>query len=254
MILLYLFGALLAFALPAVGWVLWYNSRKVLYEGPADCLPFTKSLFDAPRKYALVFVQVPGHNRQLLAEISHERAQSLQGYAPVPVNVRVTQRFGGRAEIESIRFADQEAAEPARTTYPGLALSVVYLLFGLLVPISLAHLAPESGLAQHVALYMGALGIAMSGFCLNYLSEDGPVDIGRAKTSVLGLPLGKGKTGLIVLGVLMLVLTAVSFWQMSILVLIPGLHAAFALGAVTGILAKTLRTKTPGKSGSGATT
>lgn len=243
MTLVYLMLAIAAFAAPGVLWSLWYRSRTILYSGRATCISSTKTLFDEHRKYAFVFIEVPGLG-QLLAEISDERARWLTK-EDFPVDVVVTRRFGGRPEIEQITFVGEPAPQPAPTEYPGLFLSVVYLLLGMAVPAAIGHFLPESALVQHVSLYLGALGLAMSGFCLNYLSKDSLGDISTAKSSMLGVPLGTGKAGLLAIGFISLLATIACFWTFSILILIPGLHAAFALGAVVGILMKTARSDKP---------
>ncbi|HEY9787015.1 MAG TPA: hypothetical protein V6D17_16605 [Candidatus Obscuribacterales bacterium] len=236
MMTLYVVAALAVLIVPAFAWGWWYRGKQVVYMGEARCLLFTRTVFERPRKYALAFVEVPGHGT-LLAELSVERANSQE--MVLPVSVTVTRRPFMKPEIESLAF-EGAAPEPRDKTYDGLALSAYYFIAGMLGVIWAGGFAqPGMELMQHFALYASALSLALSGFSINFLDKEKLGDISKAETRALGIPLGKGNAGLLVLGVLCLVGTVACFWTPSILILIPGLHCAFALGAVVAILLKT---------------
>ena len=227
-------GGLVAFAAPIFLYLTYFSGKQVLYEGTAICRSYTRTLFTQNRLYALVFVRVPGHG-EILTEISHARAQSLSAMEE-PVTVRVVKRPFKAAEIDSIAFGDAQP-EPAAPSYDGLGLSLYFLALAavtlLWVP---AHLG-DGTLAQHVALLYSALSFAASGFFVNVLSsKDEQYELKQAKARFLFIPLGSGYAGLYIMWTLATALTAFCFWQISILILIPGLHAAFAAGAIPGVL------------------
>ncbi len=241
MTLFVLVGTLLAFVVPPLLWSRWHGSKKIVYQGEAQCLATTKTVFDHG-KYAFVSVAVPGYG-WLLAQISDARARAMSELPmSVPVQVTVTQRIFSKPQVESIAFAGDPAPETPANDFDGMFLSVYYFFFGLVAPYGILKLAmPDSALMQHVGLYVAALGFAAAGFVANYLSKQPLGDISDAKASAFGIPLGKGKKGLLATFALCLVGTTLCFWTPTILILIPGLHCAFALGAAIAILLKLRR-------------
>jgi len=228
------FGGLLAFVAPILLYAFYFSGRDVLYEGPATCRSYTKTMFEHHRRYALVFVDVPGHG-EFLAEISHARALQLSHMTDA-VNVRVSKRPLKRAEIDSIAFSDA-APEPAAPSYDGLGLSVYFFLLALLTLLWVPSHYEAGSFAQHLSLFYSALCFAGAGFMINVLSEkNSQTELQQAKTQLLFIPLGSGFSGLYVMWTLAVAVTLVCFWQPSIFILIPGLHAAFAAGSIPGVL------------------
>lgn len=227
------FGGLVAFVAPILLYLTYFSGKQVLYEGTAICRSYTKTLFTQNRQYALVFVTVPGHG-EILAEISHARALALAEMEE-PVTVRVVKRPFKAAEIDSIAFGDAHP-EPAAPSYDGLGLSLYFLALAAVPLLWLSHLG-DGTLAQHVALFYSALSFAAAGFFVNVLSlKDEQYELKQAKARFLFIPLGSGYAGLYTMWLVTVALTAFCFWQISILILIPGLHAAFAAGAIPGVL------------------
>lgn len=228
------FGGLVAFAAPILLYVFFFSGKQVLYEGAATCRSYTKTVFEQPRRYALVFVEVPGHG-EILTEISHSRALSLS-YGPDPVTVRVAKRPFKRAEIDSIVFGN-ETPEPAAPTYDGLGLSVYFFFLAALSLLWVPSTLEAGSVAQHAALFYSALCFAASGFAINVLSEkNSKIEVQQAKAQLLFIPLGSGYFGLYMMWGLAVVATLLCFWQFGILLLIPGIHAAFAAGSIPGVL------------------
>lgn len=227
-------GGLVAFVAPIFLYITYFSGKQILYEGTASCHNYTKTVFTQNRQYALVFVAVPGHG-EILTEISPARAQALSGVEE-PVTVRVVKRPFKAAEIERIAFSDSPA-EPAAPSYDGLGLSLYFFALAAVVLLWVpAHLG-DGSLAQHVALFYSALSFAAAGFFINVLSlKDEKYELQQAKSSFLFIPLGSGYAGLYTMWILSTLLTAFCFWQISILILIPGLHAAFAAGSIPGVL------------------
>lgn len=228
------FGGLVAFVAPILLYAFYFSGKQVLFEGAATCRSYTKTVFEHHRRYALVFVDVPGHG-EFLAEISHARALQLSAMSD-PVTVRVSKRPLKRAQIESIAFGN-DAPEPAAPTYDGLGLSVYYFFLAALSLLWLPASYEAGSLAQHIALFYSALSFAGSGFMINVLSEkNSRIELQQAKSQLLFIPLGSGFFGLYVMWALAVVVTLACFWQPSIFILIPGLHAAFAAGSIPGVL------------------
>jgi len=226
-------GGLVAFAAPIVLYITYFSGKQVVYEGAAICRSYTKTVFTQNRPYALVFVVVPGQG-EILAEISHARAQSLS-VMEEPVTVRVVKRPLKAAQIESISFADAPA-EPAAPSYDGLGVSLYFLTLAAVALMWPSHLG-DGTLAQHVALLYSALCFAAAGFFVNVLSaKDEQYELKQARARFLFIPLGSGYAGLYTMWILCTAVTVLCFWQVSLLILLPGLHAAFAAGAIPGVL------------------
>ncbi|MBC8000011.1 MAG: hypothetical protein IAF58_18795 [Leptolyngbya sp.] len=233
---------LAVFALPIFFQIFYLSPRTVLYQGDAICRSMTKTIFEQRRRYALVFVNVPGHG-EILTEISHARASSL-GYVDVPVRVTLTQQAFKEPQIDEIVFADERVPEPPAPSYDGLGLSLYYFVvaFGSLVLMPGLGYAHGSG-AERVGLFFAAICFAAAGFFINALSKDKVGDVKTAKTSLLFIPLGSGYLGLGILWALAVAATIACFWQFSILLLFPGIHFAFAVGSIPGVFLR--RTKPP---------
>lgn len=228
------FGGLVAFVAPILLYVFFFSDKQVLYEGAATCRSYTKTVFEHHRRYALVFVDVPGCG-EILTEISHARALQLSAMTD-PVSVRVTKRPFKRAEIDSIAFGN-DAPEPAAPSYDGLGLSVYFFFLAALSLLWVPSQYEAGSIAQHIALFYSALCFAGSGFMINVLSEkNSRLELQQAKAQLLFIPLGTGYFGLYAMWTLAVVATLVCFWQPSVFILIPGLHAAFAAGSIPGVL------------------
>lgn len=227
-------GGLIAFVAPALLYVFYFSGKKDLYWGPATCRSYTKSVFEHSRRYGLVFVDVPGHG-EILAEISYARAQALSAYTD-PVTVKVVKRPFKRAEIESIAFADA-APEPAAPSYEGLGLSLYFFALAAAALLWLPSHTASGALCQHIALYFSALCFAATGYSVNALAaRDNKNDLRQSKANFLFIPLGSGYAGLYAMWLLALAITVASFWTFGIFILLPGIHAAFALGSIPGVL------------------
>ncbi len=225
------FGGLLAFAAPILLYVFYFSGKQVLYEGAATCRSYTKTVFERERRYALVFVDVPGIG-EVLTEISHSRALSLSQMTD-PVTVKVVKRPFKRAEIESIAFGDA-APEPQAPCYDGMGLSLYFFLLGFVPLLLLPQPAAAGGLAQHVVLFYSALSFAAAGFSINALSKD-KIDLRKAQARLLFIPLGSGYVGLYTMWALAVAASIACFWQPSLLIFI-GLNTAFAAGSIPGVL------------------
>lgn len=237
---------LAAFVLPVLFHVFYLSGRTVLYEGDATCRSMTKTVFEQHRNYALVFVNVPGHG-EILTEISASRAASL-GLSDVTVRVTLSKRPLKDPQIDEIIFSGATVAEPPPPSYDGLGLSLYYFLVAggslvLLPGLAFAH----GSLALHAGLFFAALCFAAAGFFINALSKDDVGDMKTAKARLLFIPLGSGYVGLGLMWALSVAATIACFWQYSIFILFPGLHFAFAAGAIPGLLMR--RTKPPEASG-----
>lgn len=230
-------GGLVAFVAPILLHIFYFSRKQVLYEGTATCRSYTKTVFERERRYALVFVEVPGHG-EILTEISHARAMTLSQMSD-PVTVKVVKQAFKSAQIESIAFADG-APEPAAPSYDGLGLSLYYFFLAFVALLWLPGKTDGGALAQHIALYFSALSFAAAGFSINALSKD-KVELQKAQARLLFIPLGSGYFGLYTMWVLAVAATIACFWQPSLLILI-GLHTAFAAGSIPGIL---WRNRTP---------
>jgi hypothetical protein len=230
-------GGLVAFVAPILLHIFYFSGKQVLYEGAATCRSYTKTVFERERRYALVFVDVPGVG-EILAEISHARALRLSQMTD-PVTVKVVKQPFKSAQIESIAFAG-ETAEPAAPSYDGLGLSLYFFVLAVLPLLWLPGHTQAGSLAQHVALFFSAFSFAAAGFSINALSRD-KIEVRKAKASLLFIPLGSGYFGLYTMWTLAVAATIACFWQPSIFILL-GLNTAFAAGSIPGVL---WRNRTP---------
>lgn len=239
---------LVAFLAPILVYRFYFSGKQVLYEGAATCRSYTKTVFEHHRRYALVFVDVPGHG-EILTEISHARAMTLSAMTD-PVTVRVVKQPFKRAEIESIVFGTfgTDLPEPPAPSYNGLGLSVYFFALAALSLMWAPTHFEGGSVAQHIALFYSALCFAATGFSINVLAmKDSKNDLQQAKAKLLFIPLGSGFVGLYLMWAVAVLLTLVCFWQISILILIPGIHAAFAAGSIPGVL---WRNRSSGSTGS----
>lgn len=230
-------GGLVAFVAPILLHIFYFSGKQVLYEGTATCRSYTKTVFEQPRRYALVFVEVPAIG-EILTEISHARAMTLSPMTD-SVTVKVVKQPFKSAQIESIAFADG-APEPAAPSYDGLGLSLYYFFLAFAALLWLPGKTDGGALAQHVALYFSAFSFAAAGFSINALSKD-KVELQKAQARLLFIPLGSGYIGLYTMWVLAVAATIACFWQPSLLILL-GLNTAFAAGSIPGVL---WRNRTP---------
>lgn len=220
---------LVAFVAPIILYSHYFSGSRILYEGSATCRSYTKTVFERERRYALVFVEVPGYG-EILTEISHARAMRISTMTD-EVSVKLIQRPFRRPEIASISFAG-ELPEPAAPSYDGLGLSLYFLI---LAGASLVWLPSGSGsVAQHIGLFYSALSFAAAGFSINALSKD-QVDLRNASAKMLFIPLGRGYVGLYMLLALSTAATIACFWQASLLILL-GINTAMAAGSISGLL------------------
>ncbi len=230
-------GGLVAFVAPILLHIFYFSGKQVLYEGAATCRSYTKTVFERERRYALVFVEVPGIG-EILTEISHSRAMALSQMTD-PVTVKVVKQPFKQAHIESIAFAG-EAPEPAAPSYDGMGLSLYYFVLAFAPLLWIPSHTDHGSLAQHVALYFSALSFAAAGFSINALSKD-KVELQKAQAKLLFIPLGSGYFGVYMMWALSVAATIACFWQPSLLIFI-GLNTAFAAGSIPGVL---WRSRTP---------
>lgn len=236
MLLETILAAIAIAVLPPLFRHLWKSQRKVVYQGTAR--PLTRGLEDLGQRTKTRYCWFELPNKQkLFAEIPIDRHGKVWD-DPERATITVVKYPFSKPEIESIHWLGEDASEPALGNPPGIVSCVFYLFAGLLALIY----APEGmGTATSmVAFYASAVFLALSGYSIDVFGGKG-LKASDVSITSFGKTLGSGATSLYVGLAISLALTAAIFSYPSILILFPGITAAFAVGQFARMLLKLRR-------------
>jgi hypothetical protein len=232
----YLLGLAATVAIPYLLWRVFVNNNREVYDGPATVLCVSllgNQRYDKDNDF--VNVDVPGYGI-MLHSVPAARVQQFSPAANVIVTLR--KPLIGPAYIASIIWPGEKRVEAQENSGAALFLGTTYLMLGMAALIAMPHDA--SAFAQHLMLYASALVLALGGFVFGTMTNSKLGDIAESQSRFLGIPLGRGTTGLILMTVLCAAINAAIFWTPSILLLL-GLNTAFAMGGCLALLKRSLQ-------------
>ncbi len=231
--------AFIALVAPYLIWSRYQKGKVTVYQGPATVLQTPLLGSSAVDKdYDFLHVEVPGRESMLL-RVSRERLSKLSGLVS-NVQIVISKLPFGKPFIESVQWPGESSFESEEDNFKGLGLSGTYLMLALGSVAAIGYLSIAGApltLVGHVALYYSALLLAMSGYVMGRYMQKAP-ERSKLSAKFLFISLGSGLTSLYLLFAVCALLTAVSFWWFSFLILIPGLNAAMALGGLVATLQK----------------
>jgi hypothetical protein len=232
----YILGIAAAVAIPYLLWRLFSNNSVEIYDGPATVLCVSllgNQRYDKENDF--VNVDVPGHGI-MLHSVPTARVAQFSPAAHVIVTLR--KRPLGKPYIASIIWPGENRVEPTENNGAALFLGGMYLLLGMAALIAMPH--GVSAIEQHVMLYISALILALGGYVFGSMTNTKLGDVSTAQSRFLGLPVGRGTTGILTMLGICIAINAVVFWTPSILLLL-GLNTAFAMGGCAALLQRTLQ-------------
>ncbi len=224
---------LAAFGLPLLARVKWLSTRSVVYQGPGTAFTFGVDDLGKNSNTRYCWFSIPGSDKMYMSEIPNARFDQVKGRVNNVVFTLVKYAFTSPF-VESVEWAEGEPAEVADKTQDGLLIAVAYGATGMLSLILSAHLVAFGG----ALLLVSALFLALSGAALNLFNHSAPMDLKEVRPRMAGIPLGKGAPSLVVMLCIALVLTVATFSTFTMFTLFPGIHAAFAAGAIIALLYK----------------
>lgn len=238
---LFFLCVLAALIVPYVVWRWYDGNTREIYDGPASVVNVTLLGNRAFNKdYDYVSVALPARQSMLL-RVSKARLATLKTAGITEVVVTVRQPPIGDEYIHSVIWPGETKVEVTERSGAPIAIGLYFLFFGMLTLVFMP--TDVSPLMHHAALYTSALVLAIGGYAFTRMSLSGPPrdagEMQNAQSRFFGIPLGRGKNGLLVMTLVCLALNAVLFWSPSILLLI-GLNTAFALGACVAHLQRAL--------------
>lgn len=220
-------SAIAALIVPFFLWLRWRQSLATVYKGSATVSDKFRGA--GPSGDWAVVLNVPGFGIHVV-HVDKSRADKLDFLSQA--SVTLNKRAFSKPFVDAFCLQD-DAPRAAGDKFNGLYMAGYYLAFGLGVAIASMEL---TGGMSHFWLGIMALSMACAGFVVNLFrfSKEDAAKVGDAK--FLGIRLGKGRGSLYAMALLTLVATVACYWSFTFLILFPGLHMAFAFGAVMGIL------------------
>jgi hypothetical protein len=228
-----IFGIVAALVAPLLVVSVFRRATRTVYDGVATLINVGILGNTAREKdYDYVNVEVPGHGALLLRV--EKRRLTCHG-CTTEVGITVRQSPFGKPYIATVQWPDQSRPESVDENFGGKVILPLWYFFVGMGALVLAADA-STALGQHLALYASALILALAGFSFSWQS-DTKLDA-EAKSSVLGIPVGRGMSGLVVMTAICFAVNAAIFWTPSIFLLL-GLNTAFAMGACAALIWKT---------------